>query len=150
MAGVRAFMAAYPYNCIEQLLSRAIVLGDQGAWQSLAGELPTYQAPDGLLRYFPSDSLQGSEALTAYVLSISSEAGLSLPEGVRSRMIEALTAVLDGRLRNESYGDRRLTKLAALAALARAGAATPARSEEHTSELQSLMRISYAVFCLKK
>src|SRR3546814_4351729 len=32
--------------------------------------------------------------------------------------------------------------------------ATPAfagaRSEEHTSELQSLMRISYAVFCLKK
>src|SRR3546814_2474692 len=25
----------------------------------------------------------------------------------------------------------------------------PARSEEHTSELQSLMRISYAVFCLK-
>src|SRR3546814_4164530 len=39
------------------------------------------------------------------------------------------------------------------------GASTPrrtrpghgqARSEEHTSELQSLMRISYAVFCLKK
>src|SRR3546814_5040075 len=26
----------------------------------------------------------------------------------------------------------------------------PDRSEEHTSELQSLMRISYAVFCLKK
>src|SRR3546814_3522379 len=26
----------------------------------------------------------------------------------------------------------------------------PARSEEHTSELQSLMRTSYAVFCLKK
>src|SRR3546814_4405252 len=26
----------------------------------------------------------------------------------------------------------------------------PKRSEEHTSELQSLMRISYAVFCLKK
>src|SRR3546814_6075276 len=28
--------------------------------------------------------------------------------------------------------------------------ARPVRSEEHTSELQSLMRISYAVFCLKK
>src|SRR3546814_10412437 len=27
---------------------------------------------------------------------------------------------------------------------------TTSRSEEHTSELQSLMRISYAVFCLKK
>src|SRR3546814_1322243 len=29
-------------------------------------------------------------------------------------------------------------------------AAPSSRSEEHTSELQSLMRISYAVFCLKK
>src|SRR3546814_1297751 len=31
-----------------------------------------------------------------------------------------------------------------------AGAKGAGRSEEHTSELQSLMRISYAVFCLKK
>src|SRR3546814_3159813 len=31
-----------------------------------------------------------------------------------------------------------------------AEAAANGRSEEHTSELQSLMRISYAVFCLKK
>src|SRR3546814_6101928 len=30
------------------------------------------------------------------------------------------------------------------------GSQTKPRSEEHTSELQSLMRISYAVFCLKK
>src|SRR3546814_5192507 len=30
------------------------------------------------------------------------------------------------------------------------GEAALGRSEEHTSELQSLMRISYAVFCLKK
>src|SRR3546814_8788970 len=30
------------------------------------------------------------------------------------------------------------------------GETRPTRSEEHTSELQSLMRISYAVFCLKK
>src|SRR3546814_2196229 len=30
------------------------------------------------------------------------------------------------------------------------GRSNAARSEEHTSELQSLMRISYAVFCLKK
>src|SRR3546814_7096466 len=29
------------------------------------------------------------------------------------------------------------------------GTVVPRRSEEHTSELQSLMRISYAVFCLK-
>src|SRR3546814_8050498 len=33
---------------------------------------------------------------------------------------------------------------------ARQGRTATTRSEEHTSELQSLMRISYAVFCLKK
>src|SRR3546814_7428908 len=43
--------------------------------------------------------------------------------------------------------DRR-RHLRAAADLRRAGGVT--RSEEHTSELQSLMRISYAVFCLKK
>src|SRR3546814_10626089 len=35
-------------------------------------------------------------------------------------------------------------------AVAAGDGAPHARSEEHTSELQSLMRISYAVFCLKK
>src|SRR3546814_9427895 len=38
----------------------------------------------------------------------------------------------------------------ALAAIAAVLVAGLPRSEEHTSELQSLMRISYAVFCLKK
>src|SRR3546814_9967383 len=37
-----------------------------------------------------------------------------------------------------------------LSLIAEAGIASFLRSEEHTSELQSLMRISYAVFCLKK
>src|SRR3546814_10843452 len=40
--------------------------------------------------------------------------------------------------------------LAAALHSADAGLGVGGRSEEHTSELQSLMRISYAVFCLKK
>src|SRR3546814_10584169 len=43
---------------------------------------------------------------------------------------------------------RRVAVVLYVLALGLAG--LPARSEEHTSELQSLMRISYAVFCLKK
>src|SRR3546814_8761019 len=39
---------------------------------------------------------------------------------------------------------------AAQLALAKGALEQATRSEEHTSELQSLMRISYAVFCLKK
>src|SRR3546814_10232094 len=46
-------------------------------------------------------------------------------------------------------GDRRRPPCAALPAPAPAPPGE-GRSEEHTSELQSLMRISYAVFCLKK
>src|SRR3546814_5044928 len=37
-----------------------------------------------------------------------------------------------------------------LQAISQTDTAPVVRSEEHTSELQSLMRISYAVFCLKK
>src|SRR3546814_3803781 len=51
----------------------------------------------------------------------------------------------DGRLVScaEAYEDKLSSQC--IAAINRAG-----RSEEHTSELQSLMRTSYAVFCLKK
>src|SRR3546814_13852654 len=48
-----------------------------------------------------------------------------------------------------SYPDLPVRQGRAAARLA-AMAGGVARSEEHTSELQSLMRISYAVFCLKK
>src|SRR3546814_1427658 len=45
----------------------------------------------------------------------------------------------DGTTRDVTPGDRHVARFVDWA-----------RSEEHTSELQSLMRISYAVFCLKK
>src|SRR3546814_4104897 len=45
---------------------------------------------------------------------------------------------------------RRFAKEGARVALAARHPDKLKRSEEHTSELQSLMRISYAVFCLKK
>src|SRR3546814_10731011 len=48
-----------------------------------------------------------------------------------------------GACRRPCPSTTRLTEAAPLKASLR-------RSEEHTSELQSLMRISYAVFCLKK
>src|SRR3546814_9660385 len=51
--------------------------------------------------------------------------------------------VLDKWFQVQAWSQRADT-VAAVAELARH------RSEEHTSELQSLMRISYAVFCLKK
>src|SRR3546814_8770419 len=74
------------------------------------------------------------------------------------------SAAISGRhvspQRFQHYQDRRRQRrrgadhAAAAACRSPAGLALPVaaagRSEEHTSELQSLMRISYAVFCLKK
>src|SRR3546814_2818801 len=60
-----------------------------------------------------------------------------------------------GTGRNQGTGTRRpycrrLLREAARRLWRRGHAGRSARSEEHTSELQSLMRSSYAVFCLKK
>ena len=126
--GVRAYLRAYPYDCFEQRLSRAIVLDDRAAWARQMAELPPYVANNGLLRYFPDQGEQGSIALTAYALSMTAEGGLDWPAEARARLIEALRGVVDGRIAEESAapGDRRLLRLAATAALARNGAATPA------------------------
>src|SRR3546814_7974173 len=50
----------------------------------------------------------------------------------------------------ETSHPARLQASFAMAVLCAEGNPCSPRSEEHTSELQSLMRISYAVFCLKK
>lgn len=126
LEGVRAYMTGYPYNCFEQQLSRAVVLADAGRWSALAGAIPTYLDGDGLLRYFPSERMQGSEALTAYALTMTAEAGFAIPEAAKGRMIEAMKAVVEGRLKRDGEGpsDVRFLKVAALAALARNGAST--------------------------
>src|SRR3546814_9131742 len=52
----------------------------------------------------------------------------------------------------QQYGKEAASTISAVVGNVLSGAARSkeTRSEEHTSELQSLMRISYAVFCLKK
>src|SRR3546814_6696977 len=60
--------------------------------------------------------------------------------------------VAAGTIDVQQFGERLAKRLLELVdcRLVRHREFGPARSEEHTSELQSLMRISYAVFCLKK
>src|SRR3546814_829028 len=54
--------------------------------------------------------------------------------------------VIDPDAAFAGFGNAAVVTVAAVLAISHA----LGRSEEHTSELQSLMRISYAVFCLKK
>src|SRR3546814_3679884 len=79
---------------------------------------------------------------------------------VRFLVIEAVAAVVGvgaivvSGILADRVGRRTLLAVTAAAIAAFSGFAPQllgaTRSEEHTSELQSLMRISYAVFCLKK
>src|SRR3546814_3109609 len=67
----------------------------------------------------------------------------------RSRLVPSKRRV--SSVRNSSRSSRRERPLPAGRAVSKAiFGRILCRSEEHTSELQSLMRISYAVFCLKK
>src|SRR3546814_8322359 len=60
------------------------------------------------------------------------------------------TSYLERSKWNAPLDDKESADRARLFIQGQASAFNNARSEEHTSELQSLMRISYAVFCLKK
>ena len=124
---VREDMARYPYTCIEQKVSVAIVLGDEQRWRDAMDSARAAIDPDGLVRFFPSQRLVGSPTLTAYVLTIADAAGKVIPEGLREEMIDGLLNYLDGRVvRRSAFRavDRKLRRLTALAALARHGAAT--------------------------
>src|SRR3546814_1313574 len=85
----------------------------------------------------PRDALSRIETLTL-------TAGFDLPiRAIREQVSSAVDLIVQlTRLRD---GTRRVTHITEVE-----GMEGDKRSEEHTSELQSLMRISYAVFCLKK
>ncbi|MGQ0595535.1 MAG: MG2 domain-containing protein [Gammaproteobacteria bacterium] len=136
LSGVHDYMSRYPYNCLEQRVSKAIALGDKTLWQSVAGDLPAYLDTDGLLKYFPS-LVYGSDVLTAYVLTIAHEAGWVIPEDARNKMREALVQFVQGKVSRNSAlptADLALRKLAALEAAARYQAIEPTLLDSITIE----------------
>src|SRR3546814_1779653 len=101
-------------------------------WSSdvCSSDLPTRTAREALARWPPTSTLPASTACLARLRVRKNRAAQSQ---MSSLAVPVLTCVHDS------------ASLQFARILARI-----ARSEEHTSELQSLMRISYAVFCLKK
>src|SRR3546814_2433480 len=86
-----------------------------------------------------------TDTLFPYTTLFRSTAVTSRTQGLdqlRARMATAVTV--------KEVGDLTVRLQLESAAMQNDPLRLQARSEEHTSELQSLMRISYAVFCLKK
>ncbi|GAB3439921.1 MG2 domain-containing protein [Massilia solisilvae] len=127
MPGVRDFMAAYPYSCLEQRASQAVALRDAARWKEVVASLPALLDADGLAKYF-APMEYGSDTLTAYLLALSDEAGYAIPAEVAQRMQEGLRGFVQGRVVRGSglaTGELAVRKLAALEALSRSGGVRP-------------------------
>src|SRR3546814_4947330 len=97
-----------------------------------------------LLAIALQEKREGLRRALPWLLMAAAFCALSLDE--IATLHEGLSAALAARIDNSGLFYFAWT----LPALALCLAGIACRSEEHTSELQSLMRISYAVFCLKK
>jgi uncharacterized protein YfaS (alpha-2-macroglobulin family) len=135
--GVTEWMAAYPYICFEQRTSVAIALGDETQWRFVMNLLPSHLDRDGLVKYFAADWLQGSDTLTAYVLSVAQEAGWEIPQDSLARMQDGLKRFVSGAVVRDSAlqtADLTVRKLAAISALSRYDKAEPAMLSSLTIE----------------
>ncbi|MDO5103776.1 MAG: MG2 domain-containing protein [Lautropia sp.] len=135
LPAVQDWFKRYPYSCLEQQASKALVLADQAHWQALMSELPAYLDEDALAHYFPPSegaAHRGSEVLSSWLLAASDEAArlnpaFALPEKSRQQLINGLTRFVEGRLKRERWApqaDLTARKLMVIEALSRYGAAT--------------------------
>jgi len=136
--GVKEYMKLYPYICLEQNLSKAVVLRSRDEWDAWMTRLPAYMDQDGLLTYFGSNRPDdGDDTLTTYVLAIADEADWPISESQRKRMVEGLTSFVKGKIVRYSAlptADLTIRKLAAIEALSRYDAATPDMLDSITIE----------------
>ncbi len=129
LTGVRDYMERYRYTCLEQRVSKAVALRDRSLWETVMSGLASHLDSDGLLKYFATDALAGSEVLTAYVLAIAHETDWPIPDPALTRAKQGLKGFIEGRIAREgelATADLALRKLAAIEALSRYGEARAA------------------------
>lgn len=104
LAGVKSYMQAYPYSCLEQQISKAVSLEDRADLERIVGMLPSYMDEQGLLKFFPS-SICGSEALTRYAVNILTANGVKLPDATTEKLATALQNAVQGQPSCHSWWD---------------------------------------------
>jgi uncharacterized protein YfaS (alpha-2-macroglobulin family) len=96
LATMKSYMSDYPYSCLEQKVSKAIVSENRTNVQGVIEQLPSYFDSSGLLKFFPS-SMCGSAQLNRYVFNILQESGYSLPQATLDQGLTGLQSWLNGR-----------------------------------------------------
>ena len=143
----RRWMRDYPYACLEQRSSRAVVLNEQAEWDRLMALLPKYLDAQGFARFFPEASLAGSEMLTLQLLDLSRATGWAIPADSRARMLQAMQAVAARRVPLQDWAPNdnpQARQLAAQATLAEQGAITLSALPEDLSTLSNQSLIDWA------
>ena len=118
-SSIKEYMRKYPYTCVEQQISKAIVLKDRDSWDKIMEKLPSYMDENGFVKYFPS-MLYGSTTLTSYLLSISEESKFPIPENTKKNLERALNKFVTGTILQKGVletADLNIRKIQSLEAL---------------------------------
>ena len=96
LSGIKSYMREYPYGCLEQKISRSIVLEDKVEMNKLVENLPVYFDSFNVLKFFPSSTC-GSIQLTRYVMDILNENKYELPQNVKDKLLSGLLSYIQGK-----------------------------------------------------
>src|SRR3546814_7105523 len=130
---------------MRRILPKACYLGFTGT-PRLKKEKNTLATFGGLIHKYTIDEAVADDAVVPLLYE-----GRMVEQQITGTVIDTWFEKISAGLTDAQKADlkQKFSRMDALAKTSQAIRAK-ARSEEHTSELQSLMRISYAVFCLKK
>jgi uncharacterized protein YfaS (alpha-2-macroglobulin family) len=103
LGGVKSYMEDYPYSCLEQRTSKAIVLDDKKAMAKIIQDMPRFVDNDGLLKFFDFPNLCGSSFLNHYVLDILQENNYELPQPLQKNLLKGINNYLEGKLACHSW-----------------------------------------------
>lgn len=98
LVNIKNYMEEYPYSCLEQQTSKAIVSQDKKIIQNVLNNIPNYFDQDGLLKYFVTENTCGSVFLNNYLLNIFKANNITIPKATSEKMYQGLMNWFNGNL----------------------------------------------------
>ena len=102
LPGLKKFWIDYPFNCLEQLISKYIALNDLKSFELLTRKINLYTDGAGLLKFYP-DQREGSVYLTNYLLQVLHYKNWALPSDTKNGALDALRRHYNGLLKTSEF-----------------------------------------------